>query len=68
MMQRSANGRLQVILNPHVYGRSWPVSDRGLRSPTVPGLYLSLFGHLESVVDLDAKVAHGAFQLRMAEQ
>lgn len=36
--------------------------------PSVAELYLRLLRDFESIIDFDAQVSHGAFQLRMAEQ
>lgn len=38
------------------------------RRDRVNGSDVDLLGDLDRVVDLDAKVAHGAFDLRMSEQ
>jgi hypothetical protein len=47
-------------------GRNWPV---GVRLPTgLPSLNVGLLGHLERVVNLDAEISDGTFQLRMTKQ
>src|SRR6202008_3216711 len=47
---------------------SWPISDREPAADQRSLLPFRLFGHLERVIDLDAEVSNGAFELRMAEE
>src|SRR6266404_6417710 len=50
-----------------VKGRFWPVSDRR-RRPASPSLSLGLFGHLQSIIHLYAKIAYGTLQFGMTEE
>ena len=48
--------------------RRWPVRDRCRAVADQSMLNLGLFGHLECMVNLDAEVPYGAFELRKSEQ
>lgn len=48
---------------PHLRGE---VAEPGDERRFTSGL--GLLGHLQSIIDLDAKVAHGTFQLAVAKQ
>ena len=50
--------------------RYWPIRGGTERAAqlarSAPTSYLCLLRHLERIIDFDAEIAHGAFQLRMS--
>jgi hypothetical protein len=65
-----SNNGGRLLLGVPSYARFWPVSDRrAWRSLTDSArLHFCLLCDLQRIVDLDAEIPHGAFELRVPKQ
>ena len=55
-------------VSPASHVNFWPVSARRRQPAHAVELNLGLLGHLQSVVYLNAEIAHRAFELRMPKE